>query len=288
MSVIKVNNITNRDGTSGPVIAGIATVSSTSHLVVPTGRTGTRYADDGENIVRNGLVLYLDAKHSYQSKTGIGTTLSGAAASPGSSIDGEPFTWYDMSGYENNGTLRSRDGVQSVGFTTENQGSLLFNGTSGFIDCGNSLSLQLNTATIAVWYRADSSNSGFNGIVAKQNAWAIFVKDNNLSSYSWGTNTETDTGIVVGNNSWNYSVLTFQNIFAADISVNNAVLYNNGTVASNFPLRLNNHEVSVQIGDANADQLFGGRIAQVSIYNRVLTATEVLQNYNALKSRFGL
>ena len=42
MSVIKVNNITNRDGTSGPVIAGITTVSSTSHLVVPTGHTGQR------------------------------------------------------------------------------------------------------------------------------------------------------------------------------------------------------------------------------------------------------
>jgi hypothetical protein len=42
MSVIKVNNITNRDGTSGPVIAGVTTVSSTSHFVVPTGHTGQR------------------------------------------------------------------------------------------------------------------------------------------------------------------------------------------------------------------------------------------------------
>ena len=44
MSVLHINNITNKEGTSGPVIAGIATVSSTSHLVVPTGHTGTRYA----------------------------------------------------------------------------------------------------------------------------------------------------------------------------------------------------------------------------------------------------
>ena len=65
MSVIKVNNITSRDGTTGPVIAGIATVSTTSHLVVPTGNTGTRYADGGENIVKNGLVVYLDSKYSY-------------------------------------------------------------------------------------------------------------------------------------------------------------------------------------------------------------------------------
>ena len=42
MSVIKVNNITNLSGTSGPVIAGIATVSTTSHMVVPTGNTGQK------------------------------------------------------------------------------------------------------------------------------------------------------------------------------------------------------------------------------------------------------
>lgn len=58
MSVIKVNNITNRDGTSGPVIAGIATVSSTSHLVVPNGNSGQRVALAPDPFVNN-LVLAL-------------------------------------------------------------------------------------------------------------------------------------------------------------------------------------------------------------------------------------
>lgn len=58
MSVIKVNNITNRDGTSGPVIAGITTVSSTSHLVVPTGSTGQRVALAPDPYINN-LVLAL-------------------------------------------------------------------------------------------------------------------------------------------------------------------------------------------------------------------------------------
>ena len=31
-----------------------------------------------------------------------------------------------------------------------------------------------------------------------------------------------------------------------------------------------------------------GRIPQLSIYNRALSSTEVAQNYNAVKSRFGL
>lgn len=58
MSVIKVNNITNRDGTSGPVIAGITTVSSTSHMVVPTGNTGQKVALAPDPYINN-LVLAL-------------------------------------------------------------------------------------------------------------------------------------------------------------------------------------------------------------------------------------
>ena len=58
MSVIKVNNITSRDGTTGPVIAGITTVSSTSHLVVPTGNSGQRAALAPDPFINN-LVLAL-------------------------------------------------------------------------------------------------------------------------------------------------------------------------------------------------------------------------------------
>jgi hypothetical protein len=58
MSVIKVNNITSRDGTTGPVIAGIATVSTTSHLVVPTGNTGQKVALAPDPFINN-LVLAL-------------------------------------------------------------------------------------------------------------------------------------------------------------------------------------------------------------------------------------
>jgi len=58
MSVIKVNNITNRDGTSGPVFAGITTVSSTSHMVVPTGNTGQRVGLAPDPFINN-LVLAL-------------------------------------------------------------------------------------------------------------------------------------------------------------------------------------------------------------------------------------
>ena len=105
MSEIRVNNITNREGSAGPSVSGIPVVDSNSHFVVPTGRTGQRYVYGGENIVRDGLVLYLDAKYSYPSKTGITSTTD--------SLDTDVYTWYDMSGYENNGELKS--GVSILG-----------------------------------------------------------------------------------------------------------------------------------------------------------------------------
>jgi len=38
----------------------------------------------------------------------------------------------------------------------------------------------------------------------------------------------------------------------------------------------------------NANYYFPGKVAANYIYNRALSSTEITQNYNALKSRFGL
>ena len=44
------------------------------------------------------------------------------------------------------------------------------------------------------------------------------------------------------------------------------------------------------IGDEDASVVapFKGNISNLQIYNRALSATEILQNYNATKSRFGI
>ena len=42
MSELRINNITDRVGSSGPIIAGVSTVTSTSHIVMPSGITETR------------------------------------------------------------------------------------------------------------------------------------------------------------------------------------------------------------------------------------------------------
>jgi hypothetical protein len=53
MSDIKINNITNRDGNSGPTIAGVSTVASSSFMVMPSGDTAIRGAGSGRGVILN-------------------------------------------------------------------------------------------------------------------------------------------------------------------------------------------------------------------------------------------
>jgi len=50
MSDIKVNNITNRDGNGGPVIAGVSTVATSAFIIMPSGDTAIRGAGSGRGV----------------------------------------------------------------------------------------------------------------------------------------------------------------------------------------------------------------------------------------------
>ena len=51
MSDLKINNITNRGGDGGPVIAGVSTVSTSAFMVMPSGNTEIRGAGSGRGII---------------------------------------------------------------------------------------------------------------------------------------------------------------------------------------------------------------------------------------------
>lgn len=216
----------------------------------------------GPNIVEDGLVLYLDAANE-NSYPGTGTT------------------WTDLSNSANNGTL-----VNGVGYSSNNQGYLIFDGTNDEIICTNNSSVQINVGTISSWFNANNGNTGTNGIIAKQSAWGLFVWDNTLRTYDWGNSTVRDTGITVGNSTWNYAAMTFTE--TTGNPSNNAIIYLNAIPVLTTTVKHSNHNVTVQIGEANANQNFGGFISNSSIYNRVLTASEIKQNFNALRGRYGI
>jgi cytochrome c oxidase assembly protein Cox11 len=214
------------------------------------------------SIVLNGLVLALDAANTK-------------------SYLGSGSTWTDLSGRGNTGTLEN-----SPSYNSSNGGSLSFNGTTQRVVCGNSANLQITVGTISAWFNANNGNSSYNGIIAKQSAWGLFVADNILVTYDWGNTAERSTGITVGNSTWNCASMTFTETIGTPS--NNAIVYLNGSPVLTTTVRHSNHTVQVMVGEANSSQFFGGNISQVSIYNRALTATEVSQNFNALRGRYGI
>jgi hypothetical protein len=221
----------------------------------------TQYANG--KIVTDGLVLSLDAadRNSY----------------PGSGT-----TWNDVSGNNNNGTL-----TNGPTFNSANGGSIVFDGTNDFANCGNASSLQITVGSISAWVKTTSPGSSFRSIIAKQNAWALFVQDSILITYDWGNvGVARTTGLNIADGNWKYVALTFTETVGTPS--NNAIVYLNGASVLTTTIKHLNHNISLQIADANASQYLNGNISIAQIYNRVLSPSEILQNYNAQKSRFGL
>jgi len=216
----------------------------------------------GPVLPTDGLVLLLDAanKRSYP---GTGTTV------------------VDLSGTGNNSTL-----VNSPTYSTANGGMWSLNGTTQRIDVTNNDNLRITVGTIGAWFRANSGNSGFNGIITKQSAWGLFVQDNVLITYDWSTSSSRSTGITVGNDQWNLAVLSFTE--TTGTPSNNATVYLNGASVLTATVKTNNQSTGVQIGDGNASQNLGGDVSMGFIYNRVLPASEVFQIFNAHRGRYGI
>ena len=211
-----------------------------------------------EEIVTSGLTLLLDAGFtpSYPK--------SGTA-------------WTDLSFSGNNATL-----YNGPTYNSSNGGSVVFDGTNDYGIAGSGLAITGNL-TVAAWVRPTSfANQG--NIVSKSSNLGYrmrFQSNGTFWMYS-NTNTITSPSAYTINN-WFHTVGVFSST-GLRMYINGSLVQSNGTAFS--PSYFSS---SFTVGGfSNYQELFQGRIANVSVYNRALSATEVLQNYNAQKARFGL
>jgi hypothetical protein len=210
-------------------------------------------------IVSDGLVFYIDAANP-RSYSGTGLTANGLVGGIG-------------------GTL-----INGVGFTSSNNGSFIFDGTNDYINFGNSSTLQQSTGSLSAWTKASSPGSGYRGIIAKQGAYGLFYTDSVLVAYDWAADTPRSTGINIADNTWKNVVLTYQ----SGVS-NGTRIYINGVSVLTATITIQSQVANLFGGaEANANQFASCQISSFKMHNRVLTASEVLQNYNATKRRYGL
>jgi len=212
----------------------------------------------GPHLVTDGLVLCLDSMNP-KSYPGSGTT------------------WGDLSGNGNNGTLNG-----GPTFDSGNGGSIVFDGQDDRVTCGN---FSVQYLSINVWIYKTSTTTN-QGICRKQNGWA-------LSQYGGVLQVAPGTSWQFYNTEYTIPLNTWVNITyrykgsgsdSQSIFINGILIWtkSNGT----GPLPTNSNQVRIGFDDNN--WWWGGRIPQTQIYNRALSAEEILQNYNATKTRFGL
>jgi hypothetical protein len=220
----------------------------------------------GPNLVTNGLVLSLDAGNtkSYQS----GST-----------------TWFDKSRNGNNGTL-----TNGPTFSSANGGSIVFDGANDYIAVNTTPNLT-NPLTICAFVNT-SFITGSNQVIYGPNAngqdnW-LSINNNKVQIYATQTSDVNNFSIVgtttIEANKW-YHITGIVNNNVTSIYING--VFEAASSAQAFTA--GGWNSTARIGQRATGQFpFNGRIASVQGYNRALSAQEILQNYNATKSRYNL
>jgi hypothetical protein len=228
-------------------------------------------------IVTDGLVLYLDA----------GNTKSFLVGNT---------NWFDLSGKYNNGTLKNTATYSSV-----NGGTITFDGfdftTGGYIDLGTPTSLDLSSdISVSVWHKlintpgqAPYDTLYANGSDTQGRGGVYYYSGTN--KYSWSQN-GGDAGMK--STSLTYSVGEWRNITVTRSGITGnwtIIFYINGILDSSQTTTSNpgtNQATAIGRYGGYDGNHFSGNISNVKVYKRSLSSIEVLRNYNALKSRFGL
>ena len=215
----------------------------------------------GPNIVRDGLVLYLDA------------------GSP-NSYQGSGTTWKDISKVnQNNGTL-----INGPTFNSGNGGVIVFDGTDDYVRFSQVPSLT-NQLTMECWFYLNAIQSqNQNRLISNGDNYVIYLAS--TSQLSFYMSNQGGYIASTGNsflNSWSHIVATYNGINRA-IYIN-GVLKTTSNASGNVP---NGNTLNIGAFQNQSVYTLNGRMSQARIYNRGLTANEVLQNYNATKGRFGL
>ena len=224
--------------------------------------------DYSPKIVSDGLVCYFNFANT-KSYSGTGTSAS------------------DLSGYNNAAALQN-----SPTFDSSNYGNLSLNGTNNRIAITPASNLIRNynsttmfTVKLPLWSGSQRCilsyrGSGGGGLYLAKQSNGIFAYYNGLNNPAYTVGNLSDNSLIIAhvtcNNTNNTLGIYINGILTGSVSRTGWV----STYASSaFYLGYDN-------GGTNEYML--GNFYQFAHYNKVLSSSEILNNYNALKNRFGL
>lgn len=232
------------------------------------------------NIVTDGLILNLDV------------------ANPRSYLP--PYngtTWFNLSG-TNNGTL-----TNGPIFNSGNGGSIIFDGTNDFVEFGDVFDLGTNSMTVNQWlYFSNTgiSQTSLSKALAGAQAYRFStgLVSGRLATFMQGNGGPDITpngSTIIPINTWLMATFVFNRASSIIIYYNgvqesltgDAIIsqWNGLNFQSPNPFRLATYTAGDNTGVVS---LMNGRIASTQVYFRTLTASEINQNFQATRARFGI
>jgi len=226
----------------------------------------------GPKIITDDLALYLDA------------------ANP-KSYPGSGTVWFDLTDYNNNGVLTNGPTLDS-----ESKGVISFDGVDDYVTLGNPDSLNITAGiTLSTWVNIPLYNRGvFSDIITK----GVSFGGSNASYFISITYEGRIFLEIVNDSNVRRQIVvsaavaaTYDGLwtnFTGTYDGGRLTLYINGvlfstTLFASSPIRVRTGNVTI-----GGTRYLDGKVSNAMIYERALTAEEVLQNYNTTKSRFGL
>ena len=225
------------------------------------------------NIIKDGLVLWLDAANPRSYPPPYNDT-----------------TWADLSGNNNITTLLNY-GSKTI-YNSLNGGTILFDGTNTFgrISYNANFNLSNTSYTLEGWFKSNSFSS----------SQIVISKDTFGANFDWCLNIQTSTILRILSNGATTSVTatvpamsinTWYHFVITSIS-NTIRIYLNGTLRNTGTMSTTNANLSfLSVGCSgwnSPNTTMNGNISSVRVYRKGLSNTEILQNFNSTRSRFGI
>lgn len=190
--------------------------------------------------------------------------------------------WYDMSGNLNNGTSNN---------IRLSSGSLVFSGVLGETVLISSTNISITDYTISFWIKRISGTGIYLYIGQNGASGMYFESYGSLDTTLWFFGANSPQYVSLGNV---LSTSSFTNVIVSvNTNTKQVKVYTNGNLITNTTLTNSitapSSSGSFRIKDINAwSQTWSGEITGLMVYSRILSASEVTQNFNALRGRFGI
>ena len=199
----------------------------------------------------------------------------------------------DRSGNGYNGTL-----TNGPTFNSLNGGSIVFDGINDYITRNESINTGANF-TVSAWIYPTILGTTRRAVVANsynygtRNGWLFSTAGGGINNTFFLSIGADNAGIgapvnTLNINEWVYITATCQNGGGTTILYKNGqVVANSNGTAGTITYTTNQFNVGYRLIGGTTDP-YTGRIASIQVNNRVLSQQEILQNFNATRSRFGI